>query len=111
MLDFFINGREQVPAGNRDPDIAPHGVFPAAGDDRWLAIVAATDAEFKTLCEVLNAPSMAADARFQTMRRGSKTWRLERESADFTRKVERDELTAALRARGIAAGPTYTPPR
>jgi len=108
MLDFFINGREHVPNGNRDPDIAPHGVFPAAGDDRWLAIVAATDAEFKTLCEVLNAPSMAADARFQTMSaRLENVDALERELADFTRKFDLNELVAALRARGIATGPTY----
>jgi benzylsuccinate CoA-transferase BbsF subunit len=108
MMDFFLNGREQVSSGNRDPDVAPHGVFPAAGDDQWLAIVAVTDAEFQSLCEVLHAPAMASDARFLTMSaRLENVEALEHELNDFTRKFDRDELVAALRARGIAAGQTY----
>lgn len=106
MLDFFLNGREHGPVGNRDPDIAPHGTFPAAGDDRWVALVTVSDAEFASLCEVLGAPAMAADARFQTIKaRLENVEALEREMGALTRKFERDELVAALRARGLAAAP------
>jgi benzylsuccinate CoA-transferase BbsF subunit len=108
MMDFFLNGREHDPIGNRDPDIAPHGAFPAAGDDQWLGIVTVSDAEFAALCEVLNAPALAADARFQTMAaRLQNVDALERELSELTRKFERDDLVVKLRARGIAAGPMY----
>jgi benzylsuccinate CoA-transferase BbsF subunit len=108
MMDFFLNGHEQNPIGNRDADLAPHGAFPVAGDDQWVAIVTVSDAEFAALCEVLNAPAMAADARFQTMAaRLQNVDALERELGELTRKCDRDELVAKLRARGIAAGPMY----
>ncbi|MFZ0248097.1 MAG: CoA transferase, partial [Candidatus Binatus sp.] len=41
MMDFLMNGRDQAPIGNRDESMAPHGVFPAAGDDKWIAIAIA----------------------------------------------------------------------
>jgi len=108
MMDFFLNGREQHPIGNRDPDLAPHGAFPTAGDDRWAAIVTVSDAEFTSLCEVLEAPGLAADARFQTMAaRLQNVDALEREIGELTRKFDRDDLVAKLRARHIAAGPMY----
>ena len=106
MLDFFLNQREHGPLGNRDPDIAPHGTFPAAGDDRWVALVTVSDAEFASLCEALGAPTMAADARFQTMKaRLENVEALEREMGALTRKLERDELVGMLRERGLASGP------
>src|SRR5208282_5984775 len=57
MMDFLMNGREQAAIGNRDESMAPHGVFPAAGDDKWIAIATASDDEFAKLCEALGAPS------------------------------------------------------
>ncbi len=108
MLDFFLNGREHGPVGNRDPDIAPHATFPAAGDDRWVAIVTVSDSEFASLCEALGAPAMANDPRFQTVSaRVENVAALEAELAILTRKFERDELVARLRARGLAAAPVY----
>jgi len=108
MLDFFLNGREHGPVGNRDPDIAPHGAFPAAGDDRWVAIVTVSDAEFASLCDALGAPAMADDSRFQTMQaRVENVEALEAELGAMTRKFERDELVTTLRARGLAAAPVY----
>ena len=34
MMDFFMNKRDGGPIGNRDEAMAPHGVFPAAAEDR-----------------------------------------------------------------------------
>ena len=60
MMDFLMNGRDQAAIGNRDESMAPHGVFPAAGDDQWIAIAIASDDEFARLCEALGVPSMAS---------------------------------------------------
>ena len=36
LLDHALNGRVPAPCGNDDPELSPHGVYPAAGADRWL---------------------------------------------------------------------------
>jgi benzylsuccinate CoA-transferase BbsF subunit len=108
MTDFFMNGRDGGPLGNRDPSMAPHGVFPAAGEDRWIAIAAATDAEFSALCEVLGAPSIASDPAYARLQdRLREVAMLESEIAARTRNFDRDELVRRLREKGIAAGPVY----
>ena len=111
MMDFLMNGRDQAPIGNRDESMAPHGVFPAAGDDQWLTIAIAGDDEFAKLCEALGVPSMASDAKFaRLLGRLDNVEELEREIAARTRTHQRDELVAKLRARGLAAGPVYNTP-
>jgi crotonobetainyl-CoA:carnitine CoA-transferase CaiB-like acyl-CoA transferase len=111
MMDFLMNGRDQAAIGNRDESMAPHGVFPAAGADKWIAIAIASDDEFARLCEALGAPSMASDPKFARLfGRLANVEELEREIAARTRVSSRDELVAKLRARGLAAGPVYSTP-
>ena len=108
MLEYLMNGADSGPIGNRDPHMAPHGVFPVKGADEWIAIAIATDAEFEALCAVLGAPRMAADPRYHTTAgRLRNVAALEGEIAALTRAREREELVAALRDRDLAAGPVY----
>ncbi|MGD0076633.1 MAG: CoA transferase, partial [Candidatus Binataceae bacterium] len=108
FMDFFLNGRDSAPLGNRDECLAPHGVFPTAGDDRWIAIAVTTDDEFRALCETLGNPALARDARYQRIAaRLQNVETLESEIVALTRKFERDDLVARLRARRLAAGPVY----
>ncbi len=108
FTDFFMNGRDSGPIGNRDECMAPHGVFPAAGDDRWVAIAIATDDEFGALCETLQVPALAGDGRFaRVASRLHNVNALEAEIAAQTRRFDRDDLVARLRAAGLAAGPVY----
>jgi crotonobetainyl-CoA:carnitine CoA-transferase CaiB-like acyl-CoA transferase len=108
MMDFFMNGRDEGPKGNRDDSMAPHGVFPAAEEDRWIAIAIAGDDEFAALCDVLGTPSMAADREYMRLAdRLRNVAMLESEVAARTRNFDRDELVRRLRERGIAAGPVY----
>jgi benzylsuccinate CoA-transferase BbsF subunit len=72
MLDVSANGRKtrtpDFPVGNRPMygDAAPHGVYPAKGEDKWIAIAVTTDAEWQGLCGVLGADSWLSDERFAT---------------------------------------------
>ncbi len=111
MMDYLMNGRDQAAIGNRDESMAPHGVFPAAGDDKWIAIAIASDTEFATLCEALHVASMASDPKFSRLYgRLANLEELERGIAARTRINQRDELVTKLRARGLAAGPVYSTP-
>src|SRR5258708_29646217 len=111
MMDFLMNGRDQAAIGNRDESMAPHGVFPATGDDKWIAIAIASDDEFAKLCEALGVPSMATDRKFARMLgRLDNVEELEREIAARTCMHQRDELVAKFRARDLATGPVYSTP-
>jgi crotonobetainyl-CoA:carnitine CoA-transferase CaiB-like acyl-CoA transferase len=53
--------------GNARPDACPHGAFPAAGDDEWVAIAASTDAQWRALCTALGLDALLGDPRFGTL--------------------------------------------
>ena len=59
LLDYAVNGREQARAGNRDPGAAPHGVYPCAGDDRWIALGCFSDEHWE-VCNVLSHQTVTA---------------------------------------------------
>ena len=69
MLDWSANGRIWTRYGNRSPykPAAPHGAYPCAGDDRWIAIACFTDEEWHALVKVAAHPEWATDARFATL--------------------------------------------
>jgi crotonobetainyl-CoA:carnitine CoA-transferase CaiB-like acyl-CoA transferase len=64
LLDYTVNGNVATRAGNRDRELAPHGVYPCAGEDRWVALAVRDDRDWRALCAALAAPALAADARF-----------------------------------------------
>lgn len=67
LLDYTANGFIWERSGNASPRYSPHGVYPAAGEDRWVAIVAADDAQWAALCQAIGEPSWLADPRFATL--------------------------------------------
>ena len=67
ILDWSANGRVWTRTGNRSPykPAAPHGVYPSAGVDRWIAIACFSDAEWRDLAKVAGHPEWAGDGRFK----------------------------------------------
>jgi crotonobetainyl-CoA:carnitine CoA-transferase CaiB-like acyl-CoA transferase len=59
LLDDEINGRVAGRNGNADPHRAPHGAYPAAGDDRWVAIAVETDEQWAALAGLIGHPGLA----------------------------------------------------
>ncbi len=105
LLDYAVNGRVAGRMGNRDPQACPHGAFPCAGDDRWIALAVTTDREWEGLCRVLGHPEWAQDPRFRTfLARRRHEDLLEGLVADATRVWDAYELMAALQEAGVPAG-------
>ena len=50
--------------GNSDDAMSPHGCYPCAGRDRWIAIAVGSDAEWQGLCGALGKGEWLRDARF-----------------------------------------------
>ena len=42
-------------------EMAPHGIYPCAGDDRWIAIACRDDREVALLAKVLDEPALTSD--------------------------------------------------
>jgi crotonobetainyl-CoA:carnitine CoA-transferase CaiB-like acyl-CoA transferase len=68
VLDWTVNGRATTAHGNRADfdEMAPHGIYPCVGDDRWIAIACRDDREFDLLAGVLGEPALTSD-RFSTV--------------------------------------------
>ncbi|KUH64614.1 carnitine dehydratase [Mycolicibacterium novocastrense] len=68
VLDWTVNGRAATAAGNRADfaEMAPHGIYPCAGADRWIAIACRDERELGVLAKVLNEPELSSE-RFTTL--------------------------------------------
>ncbi|HEY8837788.1 MAG TPA: CoA transferase [Dehalococcoidia bacterium] len=105
LIDYQINGRIQTRTGNRHPRIAPHGVYPCMGDDKWVAIAAGDDDEFRALCSVMGRPELGVDARFATLEgRLANQDSLDEAISGWTRGRDHLDVQRELQAAGVPAG-------
>ena len=88
---------------------APHNVYPAKGDDRWLVIVVSSDAEWQSLKQAMGSPAWADQPRFDT---ALSRWRhrhdLDQLIAEWTSQHDDLELARQLQQQGITAGACLT---
>jgi benzylsuccinate CoA-transferase BbsF subunit len=109
ILDYTVNGHVQQPDGNRDPGMAPHGVYPSAGEDRWVAIAVADDAAWQRFCAAIGRRDLALDARYAMLAgRLGEHDALDEAIAEWTRERSPADAEAALQAHGVAASAVYT---
>ncbi len=104
LLDYAVNGHVQGRAGNRDPHMAPHGVYPAAGDDRWVAVAVANDEQWRSLCKVLGRSELASEERFATAEaRLANQDEIDGIISEWTRQRDMYEVQEALQGGGVPA--------
>jgi crotonobetainyl-CoA:carnitine CoA-transferase CaiB-like acyl-CoA transferase len=100
------NGEIQGRIGNDSEHGAPHSVYPARGEDRWIAIACPTDADWQRLVAALGAPDWARDARFASAAgRLAQQAEIDARIADATRGCDALELATRLQAAGVQAAP------
>ena len=109
LLATEVSGQQIAPHGNRHPRMAPHGIFPAKGTDQWLSIAVADDQQWATLTALAAGQPWAAEPKYRTLvGRRAAIDTLETAIAVWTSAEPRDELSARLRAAGIAASPVLS---
>ncbi len=111
VLDWSANGRHWTRAGNRSvaKRAAPHGIYPLAGEDRWIAIAATDEEDWRALLRVLDDRRLNSDDRFATLElRCLHEDDLDAEMARATATRDGSELMAALQEAGVAAGVCQT---
>ncbi|MBV9579389.1 MAG: CoA transferase, partial [Chloroflexi bacterium] len=107
ILDWAANGREWSRYGNRSPYVpaAPHGAFPCAGTDRWVAIACFTQDEWLALAQVAGHPEWTSDPRFATLpERVAHQDALEATVSTWTRTCDAYDVMTRLQAAGVPAG-------
>ncbi|MGC9667602.1 CaiB/BaiF CoA transferase family protein [Planosporangium sp. 12N6] len=115
LLDVSVNKavtrRPGFPRGNRldDPKAAPHGVYPSAGEDRWVAIAVCDDTDWERFVHALGDPEWASDERFATQAsRHAHQDALDRYVSEWTRQRTPHEAMELLQRAGVAAGAAQT---
>ena len=99
-LEYAVTGKVRGPLGNRHPRHAPHGVYPCAGVDQWIAFAAETDAQFAAVAAALelDAAPFAVEAE-----RKAREDDLDAAIAQRTAGLDKHELAEALAAAGVPA--------
>jgi benzylsuccinate CoA-transferase BbsF subunit len=111
LLEVAANGRstrgDDFPWGNRleHPKAAPHGVYPALGEDMWIAIAVFNDDEWRSLADVMGNPSWVREGRFTTQTaRFANQDALDAALEAWTCDKDRYVLMHQLQAAGVCAG-------
>ena len=111
VLDWSANGRGWRRIGNRSPyrPAAPHGAYPCAGEDRWVAIACFDEAAWAALCRVAERPGWREDPRFATLAaRLAHQDALDAEVGARTRGLDAYDVMLRLQAAGVPAGVCQT---
>jgi benzylsuccinate CoA-transferase BbsF subunit len=115
LLDWTVNGRpmrrEPQPSSNRSewPPMAPHGIYPCAGEDEWLAVACRSDADWQALGTLIDEPWCREPAWAQAAGRLADQDRLDRCLSGWS--VAQNKFTAAeaLLAAGVPAAAVQRP--
>ncbi|MDO8562454.1 MAG: CoA transferase, partial [Candidatus Limnocylindria bacterium] len=91
---------------NRDRVAAPHGSYPCAGSDHWVALSIWSDDEWRRFTRVLGDPVWAADPALATgAGRRAHTADLDRGIAEWTAARDRADVVRLVRAAGLRVAP------
>ncbi|MFG1289996.1 CaiB/BaiF CoA transferase family protein [Xanthobacter versatilis] len=106
-MNYLTSGKAPRRMGNAHPNIVPYQVFPCA--DGYFIAAVGNDGQFARFCAVLGAPELAREADFSTNPdRVAHRATLVPQLSALTAAFRRDDLLAALEAKGVPAGPINT---
>jgi crotonobetainyl-CoA:carnitine CoA-transferase CaiB-like acyl-CoA transferase len=92
--------------------MAPHGCYPCEGDDEWVVIAVASDAEWEKLRCALGDPAWTREEKFATAaRRKAYEDELDRHITAWTEEHDPYEVMETLQKAGVAAGPALSGPQ
>jgi crotonobetainyl-CoA:carnitine CoA-transferase CaiB-like acyl-CoA transferase len=66
VIRHSATGEILTRSGNRSPDAAPQGIYRTQGDDEWIALTVRDAADWRALCDVIGATSLAHDSELHS---------------------------------------------
>ena len=109
ILGFQMNGQSAENRGNRHPVCAPHGAYPCSGEDEWITVAIADDAEWRRLCDVMDMPQLAKHSDYHDLlSRHRNHDALDAVISGWTQDKPADDLMRKLQDAGVSAAPVMT---
>lgn len=109
LIDYTMNGRVGSRRGNGHPSMAPHGVYPCAADDRWIAIACADDRQWASICAVVRRPDLLREPRFaDVVSRVRNREEVDEIIASWTSKRQASAAARELNDAAVPASPVQT---
>lgn len=114
MLDYFVNGRIAGPAGHDSATCCPHGVYRAAGTERYVAIAVEDAAQWRALCACLSLaglddPAVSQPGREGYLARLARRTEIDAALREACARREPFALAEGLRAAGVPASVVFRP--
>ncbi len=107
FLDYEVNQNVASRLGNSSPDMAPHGVYPCAGEEEWIAIAAVDDEQWHFLKNIMGNPGWAQHPGFDSFEgRKAKEQLIDEQISLWTSSQSSHDLFTKLQP-AVAAGPVY----
>lgn len=107
-MNWLVGGEVPPRLGNAHPNIVPYQVFRTAGDSHFI-LACGNDKQFRTVCELIGRPELAADPRFATNpQRVHYRDELVPQLVQAFLARGRDEWLKLLDAAGVPCGPINT---
>lgn len=104
LIDQAANGHVQGATGNRSGRFAPEGIYPSAGEDRWIAISCDCDRAWHALCVLAAGEEFASDVRFaKHQQRLALADELDEALGLWTSRYTNRDLAERLQAAGVIA--------
>jgi crotonobetainyl-CoA:carnitine CoA-transferase CaiB-like acyl-CoA transferase len=115
VLDYSVNPRPPRQPGSvdsnrgRSPTMAPHGIYPARDEDRWIAVACRDDADWRRLADVIGLPWARAGELASLAGRLADSDALDDRLAVWTAGFSDRALADTLVAAGVPASPVRSP--
>ncbi len=106
LLRHQLEPGAELRQGNRRTAMAPHGVYPAAGSDQWLALAIDSGDSFAALARLLDRPDWATDPLLRTLAgRQQHEDKIDAAIAAWSRQRSPEASATLLQAAGVLAAP------
>jgi crotonobetainyl-CoA:carnitine CoA-transferase CaiB-like acyl-CoA transferase len=104
LLAYQTTGHSFGRVGNHSDAAVPHGVFPARGEDRWLALAVHSDEDWRALRAVMGDPDWARAREFDDLAGRLEQRRfIEERVSGWTSPEDAVSLAATLQRAGLDA--------
>ncbi len=111
LLGYQMTGVEPERRGNRSEMYVPHNTYRCRGEDRWVAVAATSDGEWRRLCGAMDRDDLARDPDLATAEgRRDREDEIDGAVSAWTREMEPYQVARLLQEAGVPAAPVLSAP-